>query len=94
MTTLFEHAEAEQAKQTAILQAQAGSQDFCEVAYEILRKLAATSEQPPASQPMAAKDKRHGFEIERNFPKQTPAEQKATQQGIHEVVTKAIIGPP
>jgi hypothetical protein len=59
-----------------------------------LRKLAAASEQPPAAEPMAAKDKRHGFVIERNFPKQTPAEQKATQQGIHEVVTRAIAGPP
>ena len=58
-----------------------------------LRKLAAASELPPAVQPMAAKDKRHGFVVERNFPKQTPTEQKATQHGIHEVVAKALNQP-
>jgi len=59
-----------------------------------LRKLAAASEQPPAAQPMAARDERHGMKIERSFPRQTPAEQKATQQGIHEVVTRVITRPP
>jgi len=59
-----------------------------------LRKLAATSEQPPATQPMAHQDERHGIKIERKFPNQTAAEQKATQQGIHEVVTRAITRPP
>ena len=58
-----------------------------------LRKLAAASELPPAVQPMVAKDKRHGFVVERNFPKQTPSEQQATQHGIHEVVTKALNQP-
>jgi hypothetical protein len=59
-----------------------------------LRKLAAASEQAPASQPMALKDKRHGFEIERVFPKQTPSEQKATQKAIHQVIQNALKSPP
>jgi hypothetical protein len=58
-----------------------------------LRKLAAASEQPPATQPMAAKEKRGMFEVERNFPKQSPDEQKVTQQGIHDVVTKVMTTP-
>jgi len=59
-----------------------------------LRKLAAASEEPPATEPMSPKEKRRGFVIERNFPKQTPEEQKTTQQSIYEVVTKALKGPP
>jgi hypothetical protein len=58
-----------------------------------LRRLAAVSEQPPAAQPMPAKDMRDGFEIERNFPQQTTEEQKATQQGIHEIMTKTMAMP-
>jgi hypothetical protein len=58
-----------------------------------LRKLAVVSEQPPAVQPMPAKDMRGGFEIERNFPQQTMEEQKATQQGIHEIMTKTMTQP-
>ena len=59
-----------------------------------LRKLAAASELPPATQPLAAKEKRGMFEVERSFPKQSPNEQKATQQGIHDVVTKVMTTPP
>ena len=50
-----------------------------------LRKLAAGCKQPPAPQPMATKDKRHGLEIERIFPNQTPEEQKASQSAIHQI---------
>ncbi len=59
-----------------------------------LRRLAAESEQPPAPQPMALKDKRHGFEIERIFPRQTPGEQKTTQKGIHQVIQSVLKSPP
>jgi hypothetical protein len=59
-----------------------------------LRKLAAASEQPPAPQPMATKDKRHGLEIERIFPRQTPGEQKTTQKGIHQVIQNVLKNPP
>ena len=55
-----------------------------------LRKLAATSELPPAAMPLPATETIDGFEVERNFPQQSTTEQKATQQGIHEVVTKII----
>lgn len=55
-----------------------------------LRKLAAESEQPPASQPMATTDKRHGLEIERIFPKQMPGEQKTTQKAIHQLIHKVL----
>ena len=58
-----------------------------------LRKLAAASEEPPPKEPMAKREKRRGFIIERNFPKLTPDEQAATQQSIFEVVTKALTGP-
>jgi hypothetical protein len=84
----------------AAVQGALGPEEAAKVGYytpdeflDELRKLAAASEQPPASQPMAAQDERHGIKVERNFPKQTPAEQKATQQGIHEVVTRAITRP-
>jgi hypothetical protein len=59
-----------------------------------LRKLASECEQPPAPEPMALKDKRHGFEIERKFPRQTLGEQKTTQKGIHQVIQNALKGPP
>jgi hypothetical protein len=52
-----------------------------------LRKLAPVSEQPPAVQPMPAKDMRDGIEIERSFPQQTADEQNAVQQGIHDLIT-------
>jgi len=58
-----------------------------------LRKLAAESEQAPAPQPMALKDKRHGFEIERIFPRQTPGEQKTTQKGIYQVIQNVLKNP-
>ena len=54
-----------------------------------LRRLAATSELPPPAQPMAAKEVRGGFEIERTFSPASPE----TQQGIHEVVTQTITAP-
>lgn len=60
---------------------------------EELRKLAGASEEPPAKEPMATREKRRGFIIERNFPKLTPDEQAATQQSIFEVVTKALTRP-
>ena len=59
-----------------------------------LRTLAATSEQPPAVQPMAAREKRGMFEVERNFPTQSSEEQKSTQQGIHDLLTKTMSKPP
>ena len=59
-----------------------------------LSKLAAISEQPPAPQPMAATDRRGGWDIERIFPKQTLEEQKATQKGIHQVFQNALKSPP
>jgi hypothetical protein len=59
-----------------------------------LRKLAAASEQPPAPQPMAAREIRHGIEIERSFPKQTSEQQKSTQKAIHQIVSKMLKSPP
>ncbi len=59
-----------------------------------LRTLVATSEQPPAVQPMAAREKRGMFEVERNFPTQSSEEQKVTQQGIHDLLTKTMAKPP
>ena len=55
-----------------------------------LRKLVPVSEVSPTPQPLASKGKRHGIEVERNFPKQLPDEQKATQRIIHEIITKTI----
>ncbi|HTR42518.1 MAG TPA: type IV secretion system DNA-binding domain-containing protein [Pseudomonadales bacterium] len=85
----------------ADVQGALGSETAAKVGYytpdefiDELRKLAATSEQPPAPQPMAEKDKRHGFEIERVFPKQTPGEQKATQKAIHQVIQNVLKSPP
>ena len=51
-----------------------------------LRQLAAASELPPPAHPMAAKDVRGGFEIERTF-SQPNAD---TQQGIHDLVAKML----
>ena len=55
-----------------------------------LQKLAKTAEAPPASAPMAKTDKKLGFAITRNFPKQSPEEQRLNQQAIHEVTLKAL----
>ena len=55
-----------------------------------LQKLAKTAEAPPTSEPMAKTGKILGFEITRNFPKQTPEEQRLNQQAIHEVTLKAM----
>ena len=78
-----------------------GPQEAAKVGYYLpdefldeLRKLAPISEQPPAPQPMPAKEMRDGFEIERNFPQQSPDEQKASQHGIHELLTKTMASPP
>jgi hypothetical protein len=56
---------------------------------EELRRLAAASELPPPAQPLAAKEVRGDFEIERTF---SPANAE-TQQVIHDIVTKAITTP-
>jgi hypothetical protein len=55
-----------------------------------LQKLAKTVEAPPPSEPMAKTSKALGFEITRNFPKQSAEEQRLHQQAIHEVTLKAI----
>jgi hypothetical protein len=55
-----------------------------------LQKLAQTAAAPPPSEPMARTDQKLGFEITRNFPKQSPEEQRLNQQAIHEVTLKAI----
>jgi hypothetical protein len=55
-----------------------------------LQKLAKTAEAPPPSAPMAKTGKILGFEITRNFPKQSPEEQRLNQQAIHEVTLKAM----
>ena len=55
-----------------------------------LQTLARTSEVAPPSEPMAKTGKILGFEITRNFPKQSPEEQRLTQQAIHEVTLKAL----
>jgi hypothetical protein len=55
-----------------------------------LQKLAKTSEVAPPSEPMAKTSKILGFEITRNFPKQSPEEQRLNQQSIYEVTQKAL----
>ena len=55
-----------------------------------LQKLARATESPPPSEPMAKTGKILGFEITRNFPKQSPEEQRLNQQAIHEVTLKAM----
>jgi hypothetical protein len=55
-----------------------------------LQKLTKTAEAPPAAAPMAKTGKALGFEITRNFPKQSPEEQRLNQQAIHEVTQKAL----
>ena len=54
-----------------------------------LRRLAAASELPPPAQPMAAKEVRGDFDIERTFSPASPG----TQQVIHDIVSKAIAAP-
>jgi Type IV secretion-system coupling protein DNA-binding domain len=56
---------------------------------EELRRLAAASELPPPAQPLAAKEVRGDFEIERTFSPASPE----TQQVIHDIVTRAITAP-
>ena len=55
-----------------------------------LQKLAKTAEASPPSEPMAKTGKALGFEITRNFPKQSPEEQRLNQQAIHKVTLKAM----
>jgi len=55
-----------------------------------LHKLAKATESPPPSEPMAKTGKLLGFEIERNFPKLSPEEQRMNQQAIHKVTLKAM----
>ena len=55
-----------------------------------LQKLARATELPPPLAPMAKTGKALGFEITRNFPKQSPEEQRLNQQAIHEVTLKAL----
>jgi hypothetical protein len=55
-----------------------------------LQNLAKATELPPPSEPMAKTGKLLGFEITRNFPKQTPEEQRLNQQAIYEVTMKAM----
>jgi hypothetical protein len=81
----------------AAVQGGLGSEAAAKVGYHTpdeflagLRKLAKTAEAPPASAPMAKTGKILGFEITRNFPKQSPEEQRLNQQAIHEVTLKAM----
>ncbi len=55
-----------------------------------LQKLAKATELPPPTEPMAKTGKILGFEITRNFPKQSPEEQRLNQQAIYEVTMKAM----
>jgi hypothetical protein len=55
-----------------------------------LHALAKTSDVAPPSAPMAKTSKLLGFEVTRNFPKQSPEEQRLNQQAIHEVTLKAM----
>ena len=73
-----------------------GPETAAKVAYQTpdefideLRRLAAASELPPPAQPMAAREVRGGFEIERTFSPASPE----TQQVIHAIVTRAITAP-
>jgi hypothetical protein len=81
----------------AAVQAGLGSEASAKVGYHTpdeflaeLQKLAKTAEAPPPSASMAKTGKALGFEITRNFPKQSPEEQRLNQQAIHEVTMKAM----
>ena len=81
----------------AAVQGGLGSEAAAKVGYHTpdeflaeLQKLAKATELPPASAPMAKTGKILGFEITRNFPKQSPEEQRLNQQAIHEVTLKAL----
>lgn len=81
----------------AAVQGALGSELSAKVSYHTpdefideLRRLAAASELPPPAQPMAAKDVRGGFEIERTFSQPNPD----TQQGIHDLVSQTLAPPP
>jgi hypothetical protein len=81
----------------AAVQGGLGSEAAAKVGYHTpdeflaeLQKLVKTADAPPASEPMAKTGKLLGFEITRNFPKQSPEEQRLNQQAIHEVTLKAM----
>jgi hypothetical protein len=81
----------------AAVQGGLGSEAAAKVGYHTpdeflaeLQKLAKTTETPPPSAPMAKTGKILGFEITRNFPKQSPEEQRLNQQAIYEVTQKAL----
>ena len=81
----------------AAVQGGLGSEAAAKVTYHTpdeflaeLQKLAKTTEAPPSSAPMAKTGKILGFEINRNFPKLSPEEQRLNQQAIHEVTQKAL----
>lgn len=81
----------------AAVQGGLGSEAAAKVAYQTpdeflaeLHKLAKASEEPPPSEPLAKTGKILGFEINRNFPKLSPEEQRANQQAIHAVALKAM----
>jgi hypothetical protein len=81
----------------AAVQGGLGSEASAKVGYHTpdeflaeLQKLAKATEAPPPSEPMAKTGKILGFEITRNFPKQSAEEQRLNQQAIHEVTLKAM----
>jgi Type IV secretion-system coupling protein DNA-binding domain len=81
----------------AAVQGGLGSEAAAKVTYHTpdeflaeLQKLAKDVEEPPAAEPMARTGKVLGFEITRNFPKQSPEEQKLNQRAIHEVTLRAL----
>ena len=81
----------------AAVQGGLGSEAAAKVGYHTpdeflaeLQKLAKTTEAPPPSAPMAKTGKILGFEITRNFPKQSAEEQRLNQQAIQEVTQKAL----
>jgi len=74
-----------------------GPEAFAKVGYHTpdeflaeLQRLAKAAGEPPPSAPMAKTGKVLGFEVTRNFPRQSPEEQRLTQQAIHEVTLKAM----
>jgi hypothetical protein len=81
----------------AAVQGGLGSEAAAKVGYHTpdeflaeLQKLAKVAEASPPSEPMAKTGKLLGFEITRNFPKQSPEEQRLNQQAIYEVTQKAL----
>jgi hypothetical protein len=81
----------------AAVQGGLGSEKAANVSYHTpdeflaeLLALAKTNDIAPPSAPMAKTSKILGFEVTRNFPKQSPEEQRLNQQAIHEVTLKAM----